>query len=359
MITEIVKVDEGNIRLDANYDDLSQLNDDEAALVRGAAILKDGGLVAFPTETVYGIGADALDVESVQKIFKAKGRPNDNPLIVHIGDQKDLEQYIQHIPPYAHALMERFWPGPLTMVFKKQPIVPDEITGGLDTVAIRMPKNNIARKLIQLSGCPVAAPSANISGKPSPTRGYHVTEDLNGKVDMIIDGGSVDIGLESTVLDVTSQVPVILRPGQVTKEMIETVVNHVEIDVHLKSPEATPKSPGMKYKHYAPKGHLTIYHGDEALVIEAINAEAKKQMNLGKKVGIVSTTSHMNIYVGDVVLDVGDTPDEIAASLFKVLRKMDALNVDVILTRSIEENAIGFATMNRLSKAAGYNIVHV
>lgn len=329
------------------------------AIKEAADLLKNGGLVAFPTETVYGIGANALDGDAVKKIYVAKGRPSDNPLITHIGDPKDLSQYVTEVSKTAQALIDAFWPGPLTLIFKKQPIILDATSGGLNTVAIRMPNNPIFLSIIKEAGIPIAAPSANISGKPSPTNGSHVIEDLKGKVDMIIDGGSVEIGLESTVLDVSGNKPVILRPGSVTKEMIEAVVGEVTLDPHLKEASHAPKSPGMKYKHYAPKGHLTVFKGEESLVIKAINDQVSKMVLAGHTVGVIAVREHLEQFDCRHVLDIGSQSDEqeIASNLFKCLREMDTLEVDYIYTRAFSEAEIGVATMNRLMKAAGNNLI--
>jgi L-threonylcarbamoyladenylate synthase len=355
MVTEIIEINQ--TIFDSEKPEKSYIED----LKKAAHILKDGGLVAFPTETVYGIGANALDEVAVSKIYKAKGRPSDNPLIIHIGTLEELNLYAKYVPDYAEQLITAFWPGPLTLIFKKQPIIPSLITGGLETVAIRMPKNPIALKLIQLAGIPIAAPSANISGKPSPTRGYHVIDDLLGKVDMIIDGGSSDIGLESTVLDVSHTIPVILRPGSITKTMLEAVVDRVDMDPHLSMQDMVPKSPGMKYKHYAPKGHLIVYSGPVNQVAEMINQEVLHMKNKGYEVGVIATSEHLKDYKCDIVLDIGSEhePKVIAANLFELLRTMDDLNVDYIYTRAISDKDIGHATMNRLLKAAGNNLIEL
>lgn len=326
-------------------------------LIYAAEVLKEGGLVAFPTETVYGIGANALEVDVVKRIYEAKGRPSDNPLIVHIGDINDVFNYVKEVPEAATPLMEAFWPGPLTLIFEKNEKIPEAITGGLNTVALRVPSHPIAREIIRLSGLPIAAPSANISGKPSPTDAAHVIEDLSGRVDMIVDGGDANIGLESTVLDMTCKPPMILRPGGVTKAMIEEVIGEVVFDRHMLGVEGkeTPRAPGMKYRHYAPKGKLTIYNGDSQLVIDTINTETRKLEATGSKVGVIATDEDKETYVCVNVVTIGSesNPDEIAANLFRVLRKMDALGIDHIFTKAFHEEEIGVATMNRLLKAAG------
>lgn len=341
-------------------------------LEKAGKVLQDGGLVAFPTETVYGIGANALDPKAIVKIYEAKGRPSDNPLIVHIAKEADLEKYVTSVSPAARKLIEAFWPGPLTLVFEKQDCIPMETSGRLSTVAIRMPAHEIARKIIELSGVPVAAPSANVSGRPSPTQAKHVIEDLSGRVDMIVDGGDAEIGLESTVLDVTGHIPMILRPGGVTKEMLEAIVGEVEIDpailnhqevkVHL-----TPKAPGMKYKHYAPKGKMTVVVGDEDKVREFISTNAMKSLEAGRRVGIIATAHHIEFFEAALkdknvmIQNIGREhhAKEIASNLFKVLRLMDEHKMEEIYTFDFSTEHIGMATMNRLMKAAGNNVVNV
>lgn len=326
-----------------------------------ARTLKDGGLVAFPTETVYGIGANALIPEVVKKIYEAKGRPSDNPLIVHVGDSRDVAKYVQEIPSVAYKLMEAFWPGPLTLIFRKNDCIPDLITGGLKTVALRVPSHPVARGIIKTSGLPIAAPSANISGKPSPTIANHVIEDLSGRVDIIVDGGNANIGLESTVLDLTQEKPMILRPGGVTKEMLEEVVGPVVMDGHLKQLDSkeVPKAPGMKYRHYAPKGHLNVYKGPGNLVIPRINEALLEASSQGLKTGVIATREDASKYQCDTVKVIGSKhdPEEVAANLFRMLREMDDHDVDVIYTRTYTEEAIGKATMNRLLKAAGNKLI--
>lgn len=328
-------------------------------------ILQTGGLVAFPTETVYGLGANALSKTAAAKIYEAKGRPSDNPLIIHISQVNDMEALAEEIPATAYRLAEVFWPGPLTMIFKKKDIVPFETTGGLSTVAIRLPANKIARDLITHSGVFVAAPSANISGKPSPTKAEHVIKDMNNKVDMIIDGGQATLGLESTIIDLSGKIPTILRPGCITKVMLENVIGPIEVDPAIleKKPnkDLVPKAPGMKYRHYAPEGILTIYEGDTAAVIEAINEQAKEKCDSGYRVGIMATLETKNSYPYGSVKDIGSRKDEasIAAGLYAVLREFDELHIEYIYSESFADNSLGQAIMNRLLKAAGYHIIKV
>lgn len=332
-------------------------NIDGKMIEEAANVLIEGGLVAFPTETVYGIGANALNENATKNIYKAKGRPSDNPLIIHIANSNDVIKYARDISKDAYKLMNKFWPGPLTLIFKKRDIVPDIITGGLDTVAIRVPSNKIAHTLIAKANIPIAAPSANLSGRPSPTRVKHVIQDLNHRVDVIIDGGNAEIGLESTVLDVTADIPIILRPGGITKTMLEEVVKEVQVDRALleDSNHQIPKAPGMKYKHYAPKGKLIVISGEENQVIEAINQWTKEKEDAGDLVGVISTYENKSKYSCKNVLVIGSKydPNEIASNLFRVLRKMDDRSIAYIYTQAFFEEGIGIATMNRLMKAAG------
>lgn len=337
---------------------------DHGILRRAADILVEGGLVAFPTETVYGLGANALNPQAVKRIFKAKGRPSDNPLIVHIGDEQDLGQLVAEIPEVAIPLMKAFWPGPLTLVFSKSNIVPQEITAGLSTVAIRWPINVVAQKLIQIAGIPIAAPSANTSGRPSPTRASHVAFDLDGKIPMIIDGGPAEVGLESTVLDITGERPMILRPGSITKEMIEQIIGTVEIDPSIMQKplgSMIPKAPGMKYTHYAPKAAVTIVEGELLQVVAAINDLVKEKRNQETKVGIMATEQTKDLYENAEILSVGDRsqPETIAANLFSVLRKFDYMGVEYVYAEAFPQTQVGTAIMNRLQKAAGYNIIQI
>ncbi|MGP1433176.1 MAG: L-threonylcarbamoyladenylate synthase [Catonella sp.] len=345
------------------YVDLRDGKDIDEGLYKAAQIIKNGGLVAFPTETVYGLGANGLDENAVPKIYEAKGRPSDNPLILHISEFDEIKNIVKEIPNTAFVLADEFWPGPLTMVFKKSNIVPYRTTGGLESVAVRMPSNKIARELIKMAGVPVAAPSANSSGRPSPTKASHVMEDLAGKIDMVIDGGAVDIGIESTIVDMTGEVPIILRPGFITEEMLSEAIGRVEVDEAVKSLvqglDFKPKAPGMKYRHYAPSGKMVIYKGDSKKVIELINEEIKKL--IGKKTAVLATDETKDLYEADIVVSVGSrqNAENIAHNLFDVLRKFDEMGAEIIFSESFDENKLGFAIMNRLHKSAGYNIINV
>jgi len=345
-------------KIDADQFEMKELD-------QAANILKAGGLVAFPTETVYGLGADALDAAAAAKIYEAKGRPSDNPLIVHIASVNDMAAIAIEIPQEAYQLAEAFWPGPLTMILKKKECVPYGTTGGLDTVAIRLPENKIARELIAHSGVFVAAPSANTSGKPSPTKAEHVKVDLDGKIDMIIDGGKAILGLESTIIDLTGKIPVILRPGFITQKMLENIIGRVEVDPYIlgkkQNENLVPKAPGMKYRHYAPTGSLTIYEGDTQAVIDAVNLVAQEKILCGKVVGIIATDETKIFYKYGIVKTIGTRKEEasIAAGLYDILREFDKLKAEYIYTESFADNRLGQAIMNRLLKAAGYHIVKV
>ena len=327
-----------------------------------AKILQEGGLVAFPTETVYGLGGNGLDNSACEKIYLAKGRPSDNPLILHISEFEELKPIVREISPAAQKLMDAFWPGPLTMVFPKSDIVPEKATGGLDTVAVRFPNHPVARAIIHAAGLPIAAPSANSSGKPSPTRASHVEFDLNGKIDMIVDGGAAEWGLESTIVDVSGEVPMILRPGAVTKEMMEEVVGKVEIDpAILQKPAADlkPKAPGMKYTHYSPKAEVVLVKGETTAVVDEINRLAAEDMAHGFKTGVMATEETKDLYKADIVLSLGsrERPEEIGANLFKYLRKFDFLGAERVYSEVFSEEGEGMAIMNRLNKAAGYQTI--
>ena len=338
-----------------------QLNSE--VIEKAGEILKRGGLVAFPTETVYGLGADALNESAAEKIYAAKGRPSDNPLIVHISDMKDLEEIAEVIPQAAYVIAEKYWPGPISMIFEKTDRVPLGTTGGLDTVAVRMPSNEVAKALITAGGGFIAAPSANTSGRPSPTTAQHVEEDLSGKIDMILDGGAVDIGVESTVLDMTVTPPMILRPGAVTKEMLSELIGEVAEDKTMMSVASgdAPKAPGMKYRHYAPKANLSVVEGPMELVIEAINRLTSQKISQGYKVGIIGTEETIHRYPNGIVKSVGTREDEttIANSLYGILREFDGEDVDFIYSESFAVGGIGNAIMNRLLKAAGHHVINV
>lgn len=322
-------------------------------LKKAAGIINNGGLVAFPTETVYGLGADGLNPEAVKKIYAAKGRPSDNPLILHISDVCQLDSLVSDITPVAKTLMENFWPGPMTLVFKKKEIVSDIVSGGLDTVAVRLPINKTARKLIEYAKTPIAAPSANSSGRPSPTKAKHVLEDLDGKIDMIIDGGSCEVGLESTVIDVTENEAVILRPGGVTFENIEKLGIKVSYDKHLidKTAVEKPKSPGMKYKHYAPKGNLVVLSGEYDSI--------RNYIEKFPEAGVLTFDEYP---IGNKVeFSLGSIykSEEGSRLLFGYLREFDTLGVETMFAVKPNQDGIGFALCNRLFKAAGGQILEV
>lgn len=332
---------------------------DKNKINEAAKIIREGGLVAFPTETVYGLGANGLNPQAVEKIFKVKKRPVDNPLILHISSIEDIYPLVTYIPEKSIILMERFWPGPLTLLFNRSQLVPDIITGGLDTVAIRMPDNPLALELIRASKVPLAGPSANISGRPSPTKTKHVIEDLDGKIEGILDGGETQVGIESTVLDMTSEIPTILRPGKITIEDLKEFIPDVIEDPGLNNNEV--KSPGQKYKHYAPKADLIIYDGDIENIINKIIKEAESYIKKGINIGIMATEESKKHYDYPNILVVGSRQDKntIAHNLFNVLRQFDELNVDIILGEGIDQSQVGTAIMNRLVKASGGNIIRV
>jgi len=331
-------------------------------LERGAKVIRDGGTVIFPTETVYGLGADALSETAIAKIFEAKGRPSDNPLIVHISSLDMLVYLIKEpISEKTKMLIDKFWPGPLTMIFKKSDNVPYGVTAGLDTVAVRMPDHPIAFELIKKSGRPIAAPSANISGKPSPTRGNHVINDMIGKVDVIFCGDDSKVGLESTVLDLSGEIPVILRPGAVTLEQLEEVIGEVRIDKGILQEKGTPKAPGMKYAHYAPDAPMYIVKGSTENAAKKINELALLSESEGKKVGILAASTNGHLYNSDVVIGFGETNnlEEIGANIFHALRELDRMKLDIIYAEAVDEKGIGMAIMNRLKKAAANRIIEV
>ena len=386
-------------------EDRNHIKDEE--LKEAAGILRSGGLVAFPTETVYGLGGNALDEDAARKIYAAKGRPSDNPLIAHVSCVEEVEPLVKEIPEAGRKLMEAFWPGPLTMIFPKSEKVPYGTTGGLDTVAIRMPDDLVANRLIALAGVPVAAPSANTSGRPSPTTADHVWQDMNGRIDMIIDGGPVGIGVESTIVDVSSAVPAVLRPGAITMEMLEEVLGEVSVDPAILGPlsaDVRPKAPGMKYKHYAPKADLTLVEpgtgadresGAEQVtgaeqktragqktgadrntgaypetgldetqlqaMIRKVRELSREKIEAGYKVGVICTDESRDCYTDGEVRSIGARKSQasVAHNLYALLREFDDLGVDYIFSESFPKDHLGQAIMNRLSKAAGYKIVKV
>jgi len=339
----------------SKYIDLRNNNDYERIKLAAESI-KQGNLVLFPTETVYGIGANALDEKAVKEIFIAKGRASDNPLIVHIANIQMLDKLVQNVSEIELKLMEAFWPGPFTIVLEKSSIIPSVITAGLDTVAIRMPSSIIAKKLIEESGCPIAAPSANISGKPSGTLVEDIIDELDGKVDFIIDAGKVDIGVESTVVRVVDGVVHILRPGKVTPEDIENLGIEVFIEKQIlgdyKENEKV-MSPGIKYKHYAPKTKcLLVYSNDEDKLVEKINENID-----GKKAVVISKTSNLKKYNAKYKLDMGQTLEEITNNIFTLLRKADRHNVELIVIEGVKKEGLGLAIMNRLLRACSHNYI--
>lgn len=338
--------------VDKNVDNLQSY----PQIIQSAELLGANQVVAFPTETVYGLGANAKSDEAVKKVFEAKGRPSDNPLIVHIASEEQLIEIVEEIPEKARKLMAEFWPGPLTLIMKRKPgQLSNIVTAGLNTVAVRMPDHPIALGLINASGLPIAAPSANTSGKPSPTSAKHVEDDLVGRIAGIVDGGVTGVGVESTVLDCTVDVPVILRPGGVTFEQIEAVIGTVRQDVALKHKDAAPKAPGMKYTHYAPKAPLYLVKGNQAFLQKLVNEKRSD----GLKVGVISSTEHQHEYEADYVIAPGSLADlhTVAAGLYDTLRQFDALDTDIIFSEMFPESGIGVAVMNRLVKAAGHQTI--
>ncbi len=370
MDTEIIKIDEENI-------DIGLIN-------KAGQIIRAGGLVAFPTETVYGLGGDALNPDSGRKIYAAKGRPSDNPLIIHIARWEALKEIVDYIPPAAKVLADRFWPGPMTIIMKKSDKVPLEITGGLDTVAVRLPVNKTARALIEAAGGYVAAPSANLSGRPSPTSAKYVIEDMQGRIDMIIDGGESNIGLESTIVDLTEETPMILRPGFITEKQLNEILEEVKTDPAISEKDSTkaPKAPGMKYRHYAPKGSLTIISGGRVQVADYIVRKAVENIELGKRVGIIGTEENIEKYrvalsatdakisrAGGMPLNISiksagfrDDEEQIARSLYNILREFDDEGIEIIFSEDFKDGKsgeLGEAIMNRLLKAAGHQVINL
>ena len=326
------------------------LSTSEEDMKKAGEIVRNGGLVAFPTETVYGLGADAFDAEAVENIYTVKGRPADNPSIVHIWKREQLELLTPHVSEMMEKVMDAFWPGPVTMICQKTFEVPYVTTGGLETVGIRMPSDQGARAFLQAADIPIAAPSANLSGKPSPTNAEHVRDDFDGKIDAIIDGGPCSVGIESTVIDLTGEIPMILRPGIMTAEDFQKklgvpVIMDPALNKKPEDPDFHPKAPGMKYKHYAPKAPMIIFEGEEEKVLEAIEAEKTEHEMAGENV---------------IVLEFGqDGAVDAAHELFALLRRADKENADLILAAALPQKGVGFSVMNRMLKSAGFNIRHV
>jgi L-threonylcarbamoyladenylate synthase len=329
-----------------------------------ANIIRKGGLVAFPTETVYGLGADALNEKAVLSLFAAKKRPLDNPPIVHVANAKNVHTLAKEVPSEAEKLMKKFWPGPLTLIFKRSLLVPAVTVAGLDTIAVRMPNHNVALALIKESGCPIAAPSANLAGKPSPTSAQHVLDDLNGKIDAILDAGPTHIGVESTVLDLTVDPPQILRPGGTPFEELKRIANRVMLSpvavAEKTLPLETVRSPGLKHRHYAPNAELIIVEGEILNIIRKVKALVQSYQSAGKRVGVLATDETFLQYEkADIVKSLGSRTDlaTVAKNLFRLLREFDSENVDVIIAESLPAEGLGLAVLNRLRKASGYNIV--
>lgn len=346
MNTQIFRIDSNNI--------------DEELITRAGEILRRGGLVAFPTETVYGLGANALIPDAVRATFTAKGRPSDNPLIVHITDKKDILKVARELPKDAERLIDEFSPGPLTVILKKQPSIDDAVTAGLDTVAVRIPSHPVARALINAAGVPVTAPSANLSGKPSPTNAKHVTDDMDGRIDAIIDGGACSVGLESTVIDMSGEIPVILRPGGITPEQIRAVLPNAIIDRHVTeavSVNDTPKCPGMKYKHYAPDAEVTVVEGKPENVRAKISELLKGAKSDGKRTGVMTMSDAE--YDADLILRAGKDSSEYARNMFTLLRTFDENSIDVVFAEFCENDGLSLAIRNRLYKSAANRVVRV
>lgn len=341
-----------------------KLTANEEDIVYAGALIRQGEVVAFPTETVYGLGADATNPHAVDKIFQAKGRPSDNPLIVHIASLKDLEGLTREIPDSARRLMDAFWPGPLTLILPKKEGLPHQVTAGLDTVGIRMPDHPVARRLIERAGVPLAAPSANRSGRPSPTTAQHVLEDLEGRIAAVIDGGATGVGVESTVVDMTAGVPMILRPGGITQEQLEQVIGPVKTDPAILrrfgEAKQPPKAPGMKYTHYAPQGEMWIVNREGGAVVAAIQALVDRDKGEGFRVGVLTTDEHVDKYRADAVISCGQRQNlsTIATGLYAALRTFDKQGIERIYAESFPKKGLGVAIMNRLVKAAGYRMIH-
>ena len=343
MVTKVIRVDPGNI--------------DSKALYEAAEIIRSGGLAAMPTETVYGLGGSALDSNAAAKIYAAKGRPSDNPLIIHVCSYEQIFEYTREVSEYAKKLIKEFMPGPFTIILKKADIIPDTVTAGLDSVAVRFPAHPVARELIKLSGVPIAAPSANLSGKPSPTKAEHVIDDMMGKIECIIDGGSCEVGVESTIVDATGDHPEILRPGGVTLEMLQAVCEDTGVDknvLNFAAPGEKPKCPGTKYKHYAPNAEVTVVEGSR----DGVRAKIKELIaeNKGKVIGVL--TMYESAYDDAVIISTSGANTGYAKDLFSALREFDKLGCDVVFAEFCENDGVGLAVKNRLYKSAGGRVLH-
>lgn len=333
------------------------LTADEKEINKAGEIIRNGGLVAFPTETVYGLGANALSADAARKIYAAKGRPSDNPLIVHVAGKEEINEIAKDIPHAAQTVITELMPAPVTIILKKKDIIPDTVTAGLDSVAIRFPANETARRLIRAAGVPIAAPSANLSGKPSPTKAKHVIADMTGRIDAIIDGGGCEVGVESTIIDFTGNIPVILRPGGITIEDLEAIGVHAELDKNILqsvSPEDKPKCPGTKYKHYAPDAEVTVIEGEKADVQKKIKELTKHTDRIA---GVL--TMGCADYDNAVILSAGGTNKEYAKNLFSALREFDELGVEVVFAEFCVDDGYGLAVKNRLYKAAAQRVIKV
>ncbi|NFL35859.1 threonylcarbamoyl-AMP synthase [Clostridium botulinum] len=349
--------------MNTNIIKINNIIDNEEKIKEAAKVIKDGGIVAFPTETVYGLGSDALNEDAVKKIFIAKGRPQDNPLIVHVAS-KNIQSLVEYIPDIAQKLIDKYWPGPLTLILKKKSIIPNITSADLDTIGIRMPNNEIALKLIEMSNTVIAAPSANISGRPSPTDVERCIEDLSGRVDCIVGGDKSNIGLESTILDCTVNPPLVLRPGGITLEMLKDIDSRIEIDgaiMKKSTDDLKPKAPGMKYRHYAPKAKVKIISGERKKTIEKMKELVDYYIDNNKKVCILTIEENEKEYNKGIKVVLGSRENllMVAQNLFESLRKCDDLGADIILAEAYEEKGVGIAIMNRLNKAAGFDIIEV
>ena len=327
-----------------------------------ADVLRAGGLVAFPTETVYGLGANALDSEAVSKIFTAKGRPASDPIIVHLYDLAQLELAAQAVPAFAYELADRFWPGPLTLILKRHPHIPPNVSAGMPTVAVRMPSHPVAVSLLRAADLPVAAPSANRFARPSATSADHVRQDLDGRIDMILDGGAAVIGVESTILDLTKEQPVVLRPGGVPLEVLQSLIPNLQVvSKLLREDEQGIEAPGMLYKHYSPRAELRLFDGNIEALIPAMREDAIKQINPGKKVGMLLPSDEIQLFdgLGINVVDLGTTEAEISHCLFDAMRQLDGAGVDVILVHGFSRSGLGLALWDRLLRAAEGRVISV